>query len=112
LTSKLNQESKEKSETMKMQRDADKSIREIQLQLTESERQRLKLQEELRTYESKVIGLRETVDQLVSLELFALAGSLKFHPSSKTPRVTYSWKGAGPSVKQRSISKELWREST
>jgi myosin heavy chain 9/10/11/14 len=69
LTNKLNQESKEKSETMKMQRDADKSAREIQLQLTESERQRLKLQEEMRVYESKVIGLRETVDQLVSLSM-------------------------------------------
>jgi myosin protein heavy chain len=50
-----------------MQRNADKSVRDIQLQLTESERQRLKLQEEMRSYESKVLGLRQTVDQLVSL---------------------------------------------
>lgn len=77
LTNKLNQESKEKSETIKMHRDADKSIREIQLQLTESERQRLRLHEEMKGYDSKILHMRKSMDELVSLPSSTLPGMIR-----------------------------------
>jgi predicted nuclease with TOPRIM domain len=109
LTTKLNQESNEKTETMKMQRDADKGFREVQLQLTESERQRLKLQEEVRGYESKVLGLRQSIDQLVRTEAL-IPSSRADGLHSKTQRVTCSWGGAEPSENRPNTSKERWRK--
>ena len=66
LTSKLTQESKEKSETLRMSRTADKNVRDTKFQLIESDRQRVRLEDEVKTYEKKVLDLRQSVDALVS----------------------------------------------
>lgn len=65
LTGKLTQESKEKSESLRLSRSVDKSMRDTKFQLMESDRQRSKLEEEINTYEKKVVDLREAVDALV-----------------------------------------------
>ena len=80
LTSKLTQESKEKSETLRMSRTADKSVRDIKFQLTESDRQRVRLEDEVKTYEKKVLDLRQSVDALVSsITWLSITGLLKFY---------------------------------
>lgn len=66
LTSKLTQESKEKSDSVRMNRSADKSARDTKFQLMESDRQRIRLEEEQKNYEKKIQDLRKNVDELVS----------------------------------------------
>jgi len=68
LTSKLTQESKEKSDTLRMSRTADKSVRDTKFQLVESDRQRVRLEDEVKTYEKKVTDLRQSVDALQTSE--------------------------------------------
>jgi myosin protein heavy chain len=65
LTNMLNQENKDKTESARMHRTADKNVRDTKMQLTESERQRIRLEEECRAYEAKLKGLREAYDELV-----------------------------------------------
>jgi myosin protein heavy chain len=65
LTSKLTQESREKTEFQRHGRDADKTARELRLELTESERQRLKLQEEIQANDERVAKLRGDIAALV-----------------------------------------------
>lgn len=67
LTKRLQEEEKEKSETARLHRSADKTAREMRFQLLESDRQRLRLEEEVKTYESKVQGLRQEYSELVRL---------------------------------------------
>lgn len=71
LTNRLLQEEKEKSETARLHRTADKTAREMKFQLMESDRQRLRLEEEVKSYEGKVQGLREEYNDLVSVPLCA-----------------------------------------
>lgn len=66
LTSKLTQESKEKTETLRMSRSADKNVRDTKFQLMESDRQRVRLEDEIKGYEKKVGDLRQSIDTLVS----------------------------------------------
>ncbi|KIJ56408.1 hypothetical protein M422DRAFT_150276 [Sphaerobolus stellatus SS14] len=68
LTTKLKEESKEKSESLRMSRTADKSIRDAKFQLIESERQRSKLEDEVKSYEKKIVDLRQAVDALQTSE--------------------------------------------
>ncbi|KAF8514982.1 nonmuscle myosin heavy chain b [Gautieria morchelliformis] len=68
LTSKLTQESKEKSETLRMSRTADKSVRDTKFQLMESDRQRARLEDEVTAYEKKVGDLRQSIDALQTSE--------------------------------------------
>lgn len=63
LTSQLNQSTKD---TSKVNRSADKSARDAKLQLAESDRARSRLEEEVKNYESKLAGLRHSMDELVS----------------------------------------------
>ena len=65
LTNRLMQEEKEKSETARLHRSADKSAREMKFQLLESDRQRLRLEEEVKGYETKVQSLRQEYQDLV-----------------------------------------------
>lgn len=67
LTNKLTQESKEKSDSIRMSRSVDKSIRDTKYQLIESDRQRNRLEDEQKNYEKKIQDLRNHVDELVSL---------------------------------------------
>jgi myosin protein heavy chain len=66
LTTRLLQEEKEKSETARLHRTADKTARDMKFQLMESDRQRLRLEEEIKSYEGKVQGLRQENSDLVS----------------------------------------------
>ncbi|KAF9519353.1 hypothetical protein BS47DRAFT_1337113 [Hydnum rufescens UP504] len=68
LTAKLNQELKEKAESGRAHRNADKSIREAQFQLAENERIRLRLEAEVKTYEAKVTKMRSAMDELQTSE--------------------------------------------
>ncbi len=105
LTSKLTQESKEKIESTKHARDADKTARELRLELTESERQRLRLQEEMRSYEEKVLKLRNDMNALVHwfLDLSSFKAEIVF---SNRPKRNISSQRGRRSETQRNISRE------
>jgi myosin protein heavy chain len=66
LTNQLNQTSKDSS---RLNRTADKSAREAMVHLAESDRQRTRLEEELKSYESRVQTMRQTMDEMVSATL-------------------------------------------
>jgi myosin protein heavy chain len=65
LTSQLNQTNKDKSDTSRMQRSADKVARDAKFQLAESDRQRAKLEDERKAYEAQILSLRQAMDSLV-----------------------------------------------
>lgn len=73
LTTKLNQELKEKAESGRAYRTADKNVREIQFQLTENERVRVRLESEVKAYEAKLAKMRVGMDELVSRHLWCPA---------------------------------------
>lgn len=62
LTSQANQTTKDAS---RVNRTADKSAREAMVQLAESDRQRVRLEEELKSYEGRVQTMRQTMDEMV-----------------------------------------------
>jgi myosin protein heavy chain len=66
LTTQLSQSSRDKTETVRMQRSADKNARDAKLQQMESDRQRSRLEEEVRSYEAKIVSMRQAMDDLVS----------------------------------------------
>ncbi|KZT39895.1 hypothetical protein SISSUDRAFT_984152, partial [Sistotremastrum suecicum HHB10207 ss-3] len=68
LTNKLNDEAREKTESQRMTRSADKSIRDAKTQLMESERQRLRLQEEIQSCENKIVNMRKVMDEMQTME--------------------------------------------
>jgi myosin protein heavy chain len=79
LTNQLHQTNKEKSDTSRLQRSADKLARDTKFQLAESDRQRAKLEEERKAYESQIQSLRQAMDLMVagfSLLLCSLLPSL------------------------------------
>jgi hypothetical protein len=57
LTSQLNQTNKDKSETSRMQRSADKVACDATFQLAKSNRQRAKLEDERKAYEAQIFKL-------------------------------------------------------
>lgn len=65
LTAKLEKALKDKSETGRSDRSSDKALRDLQFQLSESERGRLRVETELKGYETKVGKLRDAMDELV-----------------------------------------------
>lgn len=65
LTNQLHQTNKEKSDTSRLQRSADKLARDTKFQLAESDRQRAKLEEERKAYESQIQSLRQAMDLMV-----------------------------------------------
>lgn len=69
LTNRLHQESSAKSEKDRMHRTADKSVKDVQFQLMESDRQRLRLEEDVKAYEAKVQNLRDQQKAAVSASL-------------------------------------------
>jgi myosin protein heavy chain len=66
LTDQLSQTSRDKSETVRAQRAADKGVRDAKLQLAESDRLRTRMEEEMRNYESKMASMRQSMAELVS----------------------------------------------
>lgn len=99
LTSKLTQESKEKSETLRMSRTADKSVRDAKFQLMESDRQRVRLEDEVKAYEKKVDDLRQSIDGLVRPRIVYSSEPLTERNYSKPRKVTSNLRSAGQSVK-------------
>lgn len=65
LTAKLDRALKEKTEGGRSNGVSDKALRELQFQLSESERGRLRVETELKGYETKVTKLRDAMDELV-----------------------------------------------
>ena len=63
LTNRLNQVTKDKGETSRMQWSVD--MRDTNAQLAESDRQRARLEEEMKSYESQVLNLRQAMDVMV-----------------------------------------------
>ncbi|TFK47329.1 nonmuscle myosin heavy chain b [Heliocybe sulcata] len=68
LTDQLNQSSKDKSESLRLHRSADKTARDAKYQLAELERQRQRLEEENQAYEGKLASLRQVMDELQTSE--------------------------------------------
>lgn len=66
LTAKLDKALKEKSDAGRDDRSSDKAARELQFQLAETDRSRLRLEAEVKSYEAKVAKLRDAMDELVS----------------------------------------------
>lgn len=67
LTNQLNQVNKDKGESSRMQRSVDKVARDTQFQLAESDRQRARLEEERKAYETQLDDLRQSMDAIVSI---------------------------------------------
>lgn len=67
LTTQLKQVSREKVDSNRLH-SSDKAIRDIQLQLAESERHHIKLEEERKISEGQIISLRQTLDKVQSRE--------------------------------------------
>lgn len=63
LTTQLNQATNDRRQSTPLR--SDKAVRDIQLQLHESERHRLKLEEDRKAYESQIQSLRERLDETV-----------------------------------------------
>lgn len=63
LTKQLSQSSKDSS---RVHRTADKSARDAKFQLAEIDRQKERLEEEVKAYEAKVVSMRQAMDELVS----------------------------------------------
>ncbi|KAJ6591377.1 myosin II heavy chain [Mycena sp. CBHHK59/15] len=68
LTNQLNQTNKDRSDTSRLQRSADKIARDAKYQLAESDRQRAKLEEERRAYEAQILTLRQAMDAMQTEE--------------------------------------------
>lgn len=66
LTNQLNQASTEKAESSRMHRAADKTARDMKLDLQEAERVRQRLEQQVGQLEGKVTDLRTQCHQLVS----------------------------------------------
>ncbi|OBZ78198.1 Myosin-11 [Grifola frondosa] len=65
LTSQLNQSSKDSS---RLYRTADRSARDAKFQLADADRQRTKLEEEVKAYETKIVNMRQAMDDLQTSE--------------------------------------------
>ncbi|CAL1710675.1 unnamed protein product [Somion occarium] len=65
LTSQLGKNSQESS---RLHRSVDKSARDTKFQLAEADRQRARLEEEVKTYETKVVSMRQAMDELQTSE--------------------------------------------
>ncbi|CCM01260.1 uncharacterized protein FIBRA_03309 [Fibroporia radiculosa] len=65
LTNQLNQSSKD---SVRLHRTVDKSARDANYQLAEAERQKSRLEEEVKSYEAKILDMRQTMDELHTSE--------------------------------------------
>ncbi|KAF8880496.1 class II myosin [Infundibulicybe gibba] len=103
LTSQLNQSNKDKSETSRLQRSADKIARDAKFQLAESDRQRAKLEEERKAYEAQIQSLRRAMDDMVVPSVSHLLASLTTsRPDSKQKKATFN-----PQSDERSVMPQI-----
>ena len=105
LQNQLSQSTKDSSRL----RTADKGTREVGMQLQESERQRARLEEELRSQESRVATMRQEMDEMVGDALKArFSGLTPLIPShSRRKRATPNYTSAGQSAKRLITSRKL-----
>jgi len=105
LQNQLNQSTKDSSRL----RTADKGTREVTMQLQESERQRSRLEEELKSYEDRITAMRQSMDEMVGdvsrVGFSGLTPLASLH--SKQTRATSNWASAGWNAKQLTISRKL-----
>ena len=87
----------------------DKGAREVTMQLQEGERQRSRLEEEVKSYENRIKTMRESMDEMVgnilNVGFFSLICLIL--PFSKIPRPSSSWSNAGQNAKRLIIEKKL-----
>ena len=84
---------------------ADKGTREVSMQLQESERQRLRLEEEVKSFESRVGTMRESMAEMVGvISEVGFSGLTLSH--SKIRRTSSSWSSVGRNVKRLTISRK------
>ena len=69
LNIKLEQALQEKSDLMRAGGSSNQAIRDVQFQLAESERAKLRLETDMKNYEQKMAKLRDAMDDLVSSSL-------------------------------------------
>lgn len=100
LTSQLTQTSKESS---RMHVSTDKA-------LLEAERQRARLEDEVKNYESKIVNMRQTMDQLVGT-LYHSSHSVSDIVPSKLRRTTSSWRSAEQSGRPQTSSRRRLHSS-
>ncbi|PKK63701.1 hypothetical protein RhiirC2_757866 [Rhizophagus irregularis] len=68
LTLAINNETNEKNESISNLRKANRTIRELQFQLEENDKSKLRFEQEICKYEQKVGKLRETIEEMQSSE--------------------------------------------
>ena len=102
LTNQLGQVTKEHHRTS-LSRDRDASA-----QLIESDRQRAKLEEEVRLYEEKVRAMRQQMDYVVST---LTNGVQRLQQTdvhiSKRRRASCNWRSGGQNARSRNLGKNL-----
>ena len=84
---------------------ADKGTREVSMQLQESERQRLRLEEEVKSFESRVGTMRESMAEMVGV-ISGVGFSGLTLSRSKIRRTNSSWSSVGRNVKRLTISRK------
>jgi hypothetical protein len=86
-----------------MHRSADSAVRDTKFQLVESERQRARLEDELKAYEEQVQNLRQAMDDMVCVSYVCCIPDCLFNLShcldSKQRKVIFSLRNAGRSAK-------------
>ena len=96
LTSQLNQTNKDSS---RIHRSADKALHE-------AERQRARLEDEVKSYEEKILGMRHKMDELVSLPLAHVPCWTLIPFRSSRRRTTSSLPSAAQSAKLPTSSRK------
>ena len=74
LTNQLQQQSSKDS--LRMSRTVDRSSRDTKFQLAEAERQKARLEEEVKSYEERLTNMRRSMDELVSSKCIILSVGL------------------------------------
>lgn len=102
LTNQLNQSSKDSS---RVNRSADRSMRDARFQLAEADRQRSRLEDEVKAYEGKLQNMRQALDELVCGSDVPILTLSYPHIYSKHPRTVCSLLNVVPSVRLPTTSK-------
>jgi myosin heavy chain 9/10/11/14 len=82
LTAKLEKELKEKAASGQLQRNTGKAVMDVQFKLAESERARVRLEEERGGYEDRITQLRKSLDEAVGFSLEPLVSSCAYVTST------------------------------
>lgn len=104
LTSQLSQSSKD---SMRIHRTADKTARDTKYQLAEVERQRTRLEEEVKSYEAKVVTMRQSMDELVRVIVVMSPFVISHIFDSKRRRTISNLPSGAPNARLRIISRKL-----